>query len=431
MLGRAKCYTKLREYLETVQLVDCHDHTAVCGPRCDDPLYAVAGGYFSTDLYSAFSDFEKIEVSTQSIEDRWPIYEKAWKGSCHTGYAQVIKRMLKKFYNEDHISLEVLKRLQGRLLDLTDPKVFEGILDEAKIVARLENILCEDVADVRAVLNGSFKLSPRGKLVIPLWPKYHRITNYESVRYIASAINRTVTSLEEYLDVCREIFTGFQRFGAVAFKDQCAYDHGLKFTNPSYSEAEKVFNWLMEDPRRNAGYPEQTAALEDYLFHEFMRMARDMDLPVQLHTGYPAGGRHDVTKTNASLLTSILELHREVRFDLLHANWPYSGEMLFLAKNYPNVYIDFSWAHMVDPIYCQNLIKQIISYVPHGKVHGYGSDFGGNAELAWAHASMARDNIAIGLSDMVEIEYLGLDEAKQIGREWLFNNPNAFFRLGL
>jgi len=124
-------------------------------------------------------------------------------------------------------------------------------------------------------------------------------------------------------------------------------------------------------------------------------------------------------------------MHRDVRFDLFHANWPYSGELLYLAKNYPNVTIDFCWANIVDPVYCQNLFKQALSAVPHGKIHGYGSDFCGFADRAWAHASIARDNIAIALSDMVEIEYINLDEAKQIAYQWLFSNANEFFRLGL
>ena len=102
-----------------------------------------------------------------------------------------------------------------------------------------------------------------------------------------------------------------------------------------------------------------------------------------------------------------------------------------MAKNYPNVTIDFCWANIIAPIYCQNMFKQALSSVPHGKIHGYGSDFSGQADRAWAHASIARDNIAIALSDMVEMEYLSFDEAKQVGYDWLFGNGNKFFRLNL
>jgi len=144
-----------------------------------------------------------------------------------------------------------------------------------------------------------------------------------------------------------------------------------------------------------------------------------------------AGIRNGIVKTNAAGLTKLIELHRDVRFDLFHANWPYGGEFLFLGKNYPNVTLDFCWANIIDPVYCQNLFKQVLSAVPHGKVHGYGSDFGGSADRAWAHASIARDNIAIALSDMVEMAYLDLNEAKEVATAWLFGNANSFFRLGL
>jgi hypothetical protein len=50
---------------------------------------------------------------------------------------------------------------------------------------------------------------------------------------------------------------------------------------------------------------------------------------------------------------------------------------------------------------------------------------------AWAHADLARDNIAIALSNLVEMEYLGLEEAKEIAFAWMFGNANAFFKLGI
>ena len=104
---------------------------------------------------------------------------------------------------------------------------------------------------------------------------------------------------------------------------------------------------------------------------------------------------------------------------------------MFLGKNYPNVEIDFCWANIIDPIYCQRLFQQALSAVPHGKVHGYGSDFGGCADRAWAHAEIARDNIAIALSELVDADYLGLDDAREVARAWLFGNANEFFGLGL
>ena len=426
MKGTSKYYPELREYLESVPIVDCHDHSETCGPKYEDAIQVVVSGYFPSDLESASEpgDMAVLIDSSKSIEERWPVLARLWKRTCHTGYAMVTRLVLEQFYGEKELSLEALKRINERLLNLEDEKIFDDILEKANIAVRIQNIW----TDPKNILDGSYKPTPRSRITIPL-PDYHAIRSYNTVQVCVAPVGRSVTDLDEYLQVCREIFEGYKKFGAVAFKDQSAYERTLAYDNPARSEAEAVFNWFMEDPRRSASFPDGTKPLNDFLFHEFMRMARDMDLPVQIHTGHMAGIRNDIVKTNAIGLTRVIELHRDVQFDLFHANWPYSGELVYLGKNFPNVALDFCWANIIDPIYCQNLFKQALSSVPHGKIHGYGSDFLGSVDRAWAHAKIARDNIAIALSDMMDIEYLDINDAKKVGRAWLFSNANEFFRL--
>lgn len=426
-MSKPACYEKLREYLDTVWLIDCHDHSGECGPAYDDPIGVIAGGYFHADLHSASSadDLAVMMDTKRPLEERWPVLERAWKRTCHTGYAQVVRRVLNRFYGEEELTLAALKRMADKLMDLSDPAAFEAVLEEAKIAVRLEDVW----PDVKKVLDGTWKMTPRGRLVISL-PQFHAVRDHAGVQRMGGFVGRCVTCLDEYLEVCREIFVGFKRYGAVAFKDQSAYSRTLAYDNPPRADAERVFNWFMEDPRRSAAYPDGVKPLDDWLFHQFLRTARDLDLPVQVHTGHMAGVRNDIVKTNAAGLTRVLELHREVRFDLFHANWPFCDEIIFLGKNYPNVTIDFCWTNIIDPIYCRRMFQQVLSAVPHGKVHAYGSDFGGCADRAWAHAEIARDNVAVALAELVEQDYLALDDAKEVAHDWLFANANAFFRLG-
>ena len=436
MRGKAKSYRELLDTCESVPLVDCHDHATRLGPKYTDPIQVIIGEYFLTDLASATSEATAHTLLNQEIpwEERWPILETAWRRARHTGFAQVTRRVLKKFYDEDDVTLDALRRMAERLLDLEDQVTYEAILDEAGIAVRLADVW----PDVNQVLDGSFQLTPRARLVIPL-PAYHRIRDYMGVQALVAPLGRRVTTLDEYLAACREIFAGFKAYGAVAFKDQSAYSRSLSYGNPTRAEAEKIFNWFMEDPLRSASYPDGVQPLDDYLFHAFMRMARELDLPVQVHTGHLAGLYGDISQANAAGLANLLMLHNDVRFDLFHANWPYSGEILFLAKVYPNVTIDFCWTNIIDPVYSQNLFRQALASVPHSKIHGYGSDFGGfgyppgggYVDRAWAHAQIARENIAVALSDMVDLDYLSLDEAKEVAHAWLFSNANEFYRLGL
>jgi uncharacterized protein len=428
MKSSAACYPELRAYLATLPLIDCHDHSKECGPKPDDPVKAVFDWYMRSDLHSASSDaaIELIYDESRPLEERWPALERAWLRTRHTGYGQVVRRALLEFYGEPELSLPALHRVREKLIDFSDEANTIAVLDKAGIVVRLE----DSWPDIKAFINGTYKLPPRTRQVISL-PGFHNNLNAEQVYALAAILGKSVTSLDEYIDVCRELFTRMKAAGAVAFKDQSAYERPISFDNPTRSQAEEAFNWMMEDPRRRLSWPDGSLALSDFLFHAFMRMARDLDLPVQIHTGHMAGIRNEISKTNAVHLTRLLELHRETRFDLFHANWPYGGEILFLVKNYPHVALDFCWAHMVDPLYCQDLLRQAISSVPHAKIHGFGSDLDGSTlTSAWAHAELARDNIGMALAGLVEIEYLGLEDAKEIAFGWLFHNPNTFFKLG-
>lgn len=429
MKSNARCYPALREYIETLPIIDCHDHSQVCGPKPTDVVKAIFDWYVKSDLHSASSDSEVALIydETLPLENRWPVLEQAWARTCFTGYGEVVRRVLREFYGESAVTLESLQRVQNHLIDFSDEETFESVLKKARIVVRLEDAW----VNVKKFLAGELKLPPRTRQVISL-PGYHGITSYEQVQANASTLNRTITCLDEYVDTCREVFSRMKAAGAVAFKDQSAYSRAIVYANSTRAQAEEAFNWMMDDPRRSLSYPDGNRPLSNYLFHQFMRMARDLDLPVQIHTGHMAGIRNEITKTNAVHLTNLLDLHRETRFDIFHANWPYGGELLFLGKNYPNVALDFCWTHMIDPLYSQNLLRQAIFTVPHGKIHGYGSDLAGDTVTsAWAHADLARDNIAIALADLVEMEYLALDDAKEIAFAWLFANPNRFFKLGV
>ena len=428
MKSNAISYPDLREYIESIPIIDCHDHSGEERPKYTDSIVALTSGYLHDDIASATTEAERLMLDdvSLSLEERWPTFVRAWNRTRYTGYGLVTRMVMKEFYGEDELSLSALYRIQEVLLDFTDDAFTESVLDKAGIKVRI----VDNRPDVKKIVDRSFKMPPRSRLAISL-PDYHAICSFEELQALISPAGRTVTSLEEYVQACREVFEFQKNFGAVCFKDQSAYTRTIGYGNPSKRQAEESFNWIMADPRRKLSYPDGNRPLGDYLFHEFMRMAKEMDLPVQLHTGHMAGTWNDVGKARAIHLIPVLELHKDVRFDLFHLNWPYDGDILFLGKNYPNVAIDFCWTHIIDPVYAQRIIPPILGAVPHGKIHGYGSDHFGNLERSWAHSQIARDNIAIGLAEMVEMEYIGLDDAKEIAAAWLFDNPNEFFRLGL
>ena len=187
-----------------------------------------------------------------------------------------------------------------------------------------------------------------------------------------------------------------------------------------------MFNKVINDPRNQLSYPD-AKPLDDYLFHQIMRCAQELNLPVQIHTGHMAGIRQRVDKANARNFISVLELYPNVRFDLFHANWPYLEDILFIGKNYPNVAIDLCWAIMVDPFYCIDLLKRMRADDPARQDPRFWRRlFPHPRNVRRPALTLAREVIASALTDLVEMDWLDEDAAVGIAGDWLYNNPNRF-----
>ena len=422
-----KTYETLRADIDAITVIDTHEHFSGPADQADnkEPIASLVTGYVHSDMWAAAGAeaVEKLQDPAASTEQKWPLFQQVWSKMQHTAYARVTKMILANEYGVDEITLESLRSIAGRLIDLREPKAFEAQLDRYHIHCCLGNVWL----DVKDYLSGKAELHPRVKMLIR-GPEMHGVRNFDAVQNVAGWLGRRVTCLDEYVDALGELCTRMKARGAIGLKDQSAYGRIIQYGSGTRGEAEKLFGMIMDDPRSGLGFP-AAKPLDDYLFHALMRICRDLDLPVQIHTGHMAGIRNDVAKTNAAHFRSVLELHRDVRFDLFHGNWPYAGDWLFLGKNYPNVSLDCCWLHIIDARYARRVLADSITAVPHCKIHGFGGDYG-QLEYACGHLVIARDNIAAALAEMVDDDWLGIDEARQVAADWLFNNANEFFALG-
>jgi len=430
-------FNRLYEQIGAMPVIDCHEHMAgpEARPPYKEPIASLICGYMLSDLHSAafgISDKEvaRLEDQDVSTDEKWPLFERLWRATEHTAYARVTKLVLKNVYGEGELTREALDRVAERLADQTEQAYFR-IIDEAGVQAMLVDVLGEWASPERLgdFLDGRKVFPDKWRPLISLPGLHPTNLTWETVNRVELLADRYITSLDEYLEA---VFTVFKRCierGAIGIKDQSAYSRSISYDLVPKAEAEAQFNRILADPRNSLGWPEGKP-LNDYLFHQYMRFARELDLPVQLHTGHMAGIRNRVDKTNAAYLASVLELHRDVRFDLFHGNWPYLGDILFLGKNYPNVALDCCWLHIIDPDYAAELLERSVLTLPHTKVHGFGGDYGDVPEFVAGHLQIARENIAGVLAHLVERGWLEEEEALSLAADWLFNNPNRFFKLG-
>jgi len=431
-------FTRLRDQIQTFPVIDCHEHMygAAGRPAYKEPIASLIEGYIQSDLHSAaiglgftLDDMVRLMDHEVPTDEKWPAFEKAWRASEHTAYLRVSKLVLKNVYSESKMTREALDRVAEKLSHQTE-QVYHETLAKSGIRATLTDTLGRWATPDRfsKFLKGEFTYPEIFRPMIPL-PDFHPTTFGDTIPWVESLSGMGVTSLDEFLQAVYEIFQKARDRGAIGLKDQSAYQRTLFYEVVPEAEAEKQFNLLLSDPRNNLGWPE-SKPLNDFLFHEYMRFARDLDMPVQIHTGHMAGIYNRVDKTNAAHLTPVLELHKGVRFDLFHGNWPYLDDYLFIGKNYANVALDLCWLHIIDPYYAGELLERSVLTVPHTKIHGFGGDYFDIPEFTTGHLEIACEVIAGALTNLVEKGWLEEEEAVQIAADWLFNNPNRFFKLG-
>jgi predicted TIM-barrel fold metal-dependent hydrolase len=118
--------------------------------------------------------------------------------------------------------------------------------------------------------------------------------------------------------------------------------------------------------------------------------------------------------------------YKEAKFDIFHGSWPYTGELAAIAKNFPNVYIDMSWMHIISPSRARTALNHWLDEVPSNKIMGFGGDYL-FPEGAYGHSVIARDNLIKVLSQKVQEGDYSLEQAKKYSNWLLRENPLRLF----
>lgn len=104
----------------------------------------------------------------------------------------------------------------------------------------------------------------------------------------------------------------------------------------------------------------------------------------------------------------------------------HSLEAAAIAKVFPSVFVDLCWAHMISPCASRRAPHEMLDRVPSNKFFGYGGEYR-YPELSYALAKTARRNISQVLTEKVSDGARSEEEALELGRKLLHDNPDARF----
>ena len=392
---------------------------------------SLLGGYAESDLVTAAGARPPAEM-----DDAARVAE-CWSSISTTGYGRAVTLGCRALFDLEYSPENF-------------PRITEALRASiaGKSAAEVYDYFVKERANTRWVLNdGHTYGNDPAQYQAGAYPSYYRfawrmdslfaILDRSPIEELQRATGVSITSLDRLIQAMNASITRLRNAAPVAaIKIAIAYYRDLAVADPTRHQAEAAFNQIISrdtahDPiQQDAGAVNARDArpLSDFLFHRLMERADDEDLPVQIHTGYLAGNWGALSSTKASYLIPIFEKYRRVRFDLMHASWPWTSELGAIAKNYPNVYPDLCWAWAMNPAASERALSEWLDAVPHNKIFGYGAD----TIRPWCdvgYAMQARLGIARVLEQKIEAGCFSARTAEEVASAIMLHNGERFLSL--
>jgi len=232
----------------------------------------------------------------------------------------------------------------------------------------------------------------------------------------------TVKTFTDYLDLLESHFQEAQTFGAIAVKVGIAYNRTLYFEQVSQDEAFRIF--ALPDEKTTES---DIKAFQDFMMFRIIEKAAEYRLPVQIHTGLLSAGKNRLGNTNPLLLTDVFLQFPEVRFDLFHGGFPFTGETGALALMFPNVYLDTCWLPIISEMTFKRALKEWLCSVPASKIL-WGGDCA-CAEGTYGAVATMQEALAAVLAEKIEEDVLDFESAVWTAKGILHDNAEELFGL--
>ncbi len=405
-------------------LIDSHEHLpdeedCLRGPggTPEEEWTVILRHYLDSDLRAAGMTREQYAAFFEkpgSPQEKWQILAPFWPAVKNTGYGQAVRIAIREIYGIDDLSEKTVDKVQEQYRATRRPGFYRRILcDLAKIDSCQVNmgpyheskqplLLLQDISIV-------------GMFAGPDLRSFGRPTGIE------------VKSLTDWYRVIDWWFDRYAKY-AVAVKSQNAYSRNIDYDKVPQERAEPLFAKRLNGESLSA---EEQKALEDHLFWYAVSKATEHHLPVKLHTGYYAGDNRmplSRLRLNAGSACDLCRMSPETTFVFMHICYPYYEELIAVAKQYTNAYVDMCWSWIINPVAAKDFLKKFLVTVPANKIFTFGGDYR-PVEPVLGHALIARQGIALALSELVEEGWLGLDDALDLVDPIMHGNARRVFQV--
>ena len=229
----------------------------------------------------------------------------------------------------------------------------------------------------------------------------------------------SIDSLDGYLELIDLIFERMLGFDIVGIKTFLAYSRTLEIDEVSIQEARSLYKARALGNKR----------LQDFFWCYVGKKAGEYQLPFTIHTGIVPGER-PVAGCSPALLHNLIrhEDCKDTRFVLLHTGYPYARELVLLAWNTANVFVDFCWLPLLGFETAVQVIGEFLEWAP---LHKFtmGTDCH-QPETTYGSMVQAREVLSQVLARKCALGIWSEDMAMDAARAVLGDNARMLYRLG-
>jgi predicted TIM-barrel fold metal-dependent hydrolase len=242
-------------------------------------------------------------------------------------------------------------------------------------------------------------------------------------KYIESKHDVKITSFEDFMSCLHSAFEEYVEGGAVAIKSVAAYYRSLFYQEVARAEVEKMFK-LSSDRIT----PDMEKSFQNFVMHEICSLTEKKGLPIQFHTGKLAWNFRNIEDTKPTHLINLLQKYRQLRFDLFHGGYPYTGEFGIIANTFPNAYLDINGLSWTSLEVTKRCLSEWIEMVPQNKIL-WGADSYRVLEGVLGQLLYFKKILSEVLAQKVYDGYFDENFALEIAEKILFKNALNFFSL--
>lgn len=404
---------KLVEHMEGLTIIDAHEHMMSEDESLEDGGIDIMGAmltqYIPTSFNSAGMEKKREWLTDKNVplDERWGALKSYLPLVAHTGYYRTANMVVQALYGLKRLDESNFYKVNDLIKNDLKPGYYNRIL---KNHCKIERVLNQRPWGK----NEGYEDFVTDISREPIQLQYGLNSNYDSFKFIWEKYGAPGMNVNELTE--KWICALSRNHHGVKIQS------GVPFPKPSFEEAQTQFDKYLKDNT----CVRRTVSL--YLLHKAIELCGQYNLVVAVHCGIIWDCWNDFYATAISNIVQAVMTYRHTTFDLYHASIPWVREAGVAGNQYPNVNLNLTWAHEISPAMTLSFLDEWIDLVPLNKIIGFGAD-GRTPFLTAGVRRRTFDNIAEVLSSRVMRDEMNLEEAEEICRWWLYDNPKRIYRL--